>query len=662
MAQADPSQAGRPGFANRFGVFAAAAPRVFRRIGTPLIARPSPACFRPTCTRLIGRSTAPATAVATGPAILTPRRVGPVAPGWGNAPNMADQGMVDSRDLRLGGVAGDACELSRRILRIANQGVSRADFLRHVSEMLRDFTRCDALEIWLVGPELKCRWELVRQPGQTARFVLAPPDAPTVPPDWVADATLLKIARDVLEERCPRGEPPYTAHGSFFTSDAHSLPAPGDRAAPEPPGTPYRSLALIRFLVDDSQAGLLMVKHLQPGRLNARRVALLEAIAQTVGLALSDRRAQYALRERVKELTCLYGIARVVEDVQLSLDEQLRRIVELLPPAWQFPDVAAARIVLDGREFCTPGFGPSPFAQRVELKIQGVVRGCVELHYMRDRPEFAEGPFLPEEQRLIEKIGQEIEQLVRHHESEAERESLYGQLRHADRLATIGQLAAGVGHELNEPLANILGFAQLLRRDPALPASAHEDLEKIIAAALHAREVIRKLLLFARQTPQQRGQVYLNQLVHDGLYFLEARCKKQGVELVRELADGLPAITADPALLTQVLVNLVVNAIQAMPDGGRLTVRTRPEPGYVVLAIEDTGVGMSADVLRRIFDPFFTTKDVGEGTGLGLSVAHGIISAHGGRIDVRSAPGQGSCFEVRLPLQPPAGGEPEKQP
>jgi signal transduction histidine kinase len=150
--------------------------------------------------------------------------------------------------------------------------------------------------------------------------------------------------------------------------------------------------------------------------------------------------------------------------------------------------------------------------------------------------------------------------------------------------------------------------------------------------------------------PPRKTQVNLNQLVEEGLYFLESRCAKEGIELVRSLWPDLPEITADPGQLTQVLVNLVVNAVQAMPDGGKLAVETRVGDGYISLTVEDTGVGMSDKVAQKIFMPFFTTKDVDQGTGLGLAVVHGIVTSHGGSIKVDSKVGRGTRFEVKLPL------------
>jgi signal transduction histidine kinase len=199
-------------------------------------------------------------------------------------------------------------------------------------------------------------------------------------------------------------------------------------------------------------------------------------------------------------------------------------------------------------------------------------------------------------------------------------------------------------------LGHTLGFAQLAQKCPGLPKQAEEDIEKTVIASMHAREVVKKLMLFARPMPPKKTQVNLNQLVEEGLYFLESRCAKEGIKLVRSLSLDLPEITADPGQLTQVLVNLVVNAVQAMPDGGKLTVETHVGDGYISLTVEDTGVGMSDKVAQKIFMPFFTTKDVDQGTGLGLAVVHGIVTSHGGSIKVDSKVGRGTRFEVKLPL------------
>jgi two-component system NtrC family sensor kinase len=359
-------------------------------------------------------------------------------------------------------------------------------------------------------------------------------------------------------------------------------------------------------------------------------------------------RVEWALRERVKELTCLYGIARVTQQ-PCTLAEALQRIVELLPPAWQFCDITCARIVLDGQEFATSNFRPPRYKQVEDLVADGKRRGLVEVGYFGE-VEDDSAPFLMEEVSLIQMVAREVGITVERYEAEEQKTKLQEQLRHADRLATIGQLAAGVAHEINEPLANILGFAQLAKKSAKLPKQAADDMEKIVRNCLHAREVIHKLLTFARQMPPEKSSVNLNQIVSDGLYFLESRCAKAAIEIRRELDPNLPEIYADASQLHQVLVNLIVNAIQAMRDGGTVTLRTRSTSNSVFLTVSDTGSGMTDEVMRNIFTPFFTTKDVNEGTGLGLAVVHGIIASHNGTIEVKSELGKGSIFEIELPI------------
>jgi len=223
-------------------------------------------------------------------------------------------------------------------------------------------------------------------------------------------------------------------------------------------------------------------------------------------------------------------------------------------------------------------------------------------------------------------------------------------LRHADRLSMVGQLAAAVAHEINEPLTNILGFAQLAIKFPGIPEQAAHDLQKIVATSLHVREVVRTLLMFSRKMPSKRIEVSLNEVVQEGLSFFQYRFAKESICLDLVLDNNLPTITADPGQLRQVMANLIVNAMQAMPDGGTLTIRTFQTEDHASVVVADTGTGMNAEVKAKIFIPFYTTKGSGKGTGLGLTVAHEIVTEHGGSIHVDSAFGQGTVITVQLPI------------
>jgi len=357
-----------------------------------------------------------------------------------------------------------------------------------------------------------------------------------------------------------------------------------------------------------------------------------------------------ALRERVKELTCLYSLAQLAERSGISLAEILQGTVELLPPAWQYPELAAGRIVFDGQSHVTASFKEGCQMQSAPIVLNGKPRGRVDVAYIKEMPPGHEGPFLKEERHLINAVARQIALIIERRQAEEDRLRLQDQLRHADRLATIGQLAAGVAHELNEPLGNILGFAQLAQKHRDLPKDIGQDLAKIVATCLHARQIIHSLLLFSRQMPPQKAKLNLNVVVEEAMALLGQRCTKNGIIITPRLSPDLPDITADASQLRQVLVDLAVNAVHAMPDGGVLEVATCRSGDRVMLTVQDNGIGMSQEILEKIFVPFFTTKDVNEGTGLGLPVVHGIVTSHGGTICVQSAPGQGARFDIELPV------------
>ena len=549
--------------------------------------------------------------------------------------------------------------LSHRILHYANRGVPAIDFLREVSKMLMDFSGCDAVELRLKEGDNYSRCEARRRAKQFFRFEIIPraqyEDGESISGSQ-KDSDLERLCNYIVHGHVDSSLPFFTKNGSFWTGNTQNpLNFRPNTNGEERPhslriGGHYRSLTIIPLLVGNENIGLLQLKSKRGDYFTEDEIELYEGIAQNLGVAVVNQRVQAASRERVKELTCLYSMAQVTERPGISLQEILQCIVELLPQAWQYPEIAFGRITLDGVSYSTPGFRESRQKQSADIVVRDKRRGVVEVVYTERKPELDEGPFLKEERNLIEAIARQAALIIERREAEEDKSKLQDQLRHADRLATIGQLAAGVAHELNEPLGNILGFAQLAKKCPGLPGQAEKDIEQIVSASLHAREIIRKLLLSARQMPPEMTQVNLNQVVEDGLYLLEARCAKEGIELVRSLSPDLPEITADPAQLNQVLVNLVVNSLQVMPEGGRLTVGTLVRKGHVLLIVEDTGIGMSEEVMNQIFIPFFTTKDVDQGTGLGLAVVHGIVTSHRGSIKVESKVGRGTRFEVRLPV------------
>jgi signal transduction histidine kinase len=567
---------------------------------------------------------------------------------------------ITEKDTKRLTVIEDFRALSHRIFRYANSGVFRDEFMREVSKILLDFSGCEEVEFWVKehNKYYQCKVEnRAKKLFQFGTMPIVQEEENNKTSGTPKSFDLEHLCHNIIIGRPYTPSSFFARNGSFWTGDTKKPVQLNFGANQSALGgqtynlgnNQYNSLALIPVTVSNEIVGLLQLKNQQLNYFSEDEIDFYEGIAQIIGDALVTRYAQVSLRERVKELSCLYGIAQLVEKPGILLDEILQGIAELLPPAMLYPKIANAQILFDGRYYST-GFENATDTLSADIIIDGEKRGIIEVAYTEKKVELDEGPFLKEERDLIDTVASEVALIVERRKTAEDKEKLQNQLRHADRLATIGQLAAGVAHELNEPLGNILGFAQLVKKSLQLSKQTGQDIDNIVIASLHAREVIKKLMFFARQMPPKKVQVNLNQLVEDGLYFLKSRCAKEGIEVVRSFSPDLTEITADPSQLYQVLVNLVVNAIQAMPKGGKLTIQTLPGNGYVSLIVEDTGIGMSKDTIKQIFVPFFTTKDVGEGTGLGLPVVHGIVTAHGGAIKVDSKVGQGTRFEVKLPL------------
>jgi signal transduction histidine kinase len=239
---------------------------------------------------------------------------------------------------------------------------------------------------------------------------------------------------------------------------------------------------------------------------------------------------------------------------------------------------------------------------------------------------------------------------------------LYHQLLQAEKLAALGQTISGVAHELNNPLATILTWAERLsgRR---VDEETRRGLETILRESDRAARIVRNLLTFARKRHTTRAMVDVNQIVRETLALRSYEQRLSNITILEALPVGLPAVFADPHQVQQVLLNLIINAEQAMigtKGRGTLIIRTwhEAESDAVVVEVNDDGPGVPEDLQARIFDPFFTTKEVGKGTGLGLTVAYAIVQEHGGRINLKSQPGGGTSFYVELP----AGASPVRTP
>jgi signal transduction histidine kinase len=223
------------------------------------------------------------------------------------------------------------------------------------------------------------------------------------------------------------------------------------------------------------------------------------------------------------------------------------------------------------------------------------------------------------------------------------------QLQHAEKMASVGLLAAGVAHEVNTPLAGISSYTQLLRGQLDETDPRQQVLEKIEKQSFRAARIINGLLNFSRSSGTEFDRVDVNKVLFDVLSLVEHQLEGSRIRVRRELAESLPPVRGNENRIQQVFFNLILNARDAMPSGGWLTLATSCTDDTVIVEVKDTGHGIRREHIRRIYDPFFTTKSIGQGTGLGLSVSYGIVQEHGGAIFVDSTPGQGTTFQVALP-------------
>jgi signal transduction histidine kinase len=229
------------------------------------------------------------------------------------------------------------------------------------------------------------------------------------------------------------------------------------------------------------------------------------------------------------------------------------------------------------------------------------------------------------------------------------------QLVQKEKLASVGQLAAGVAHEINNPLGTILLLADVLYKESAEESQQRQDLQMIAEQARRCKGIVFDLLSFARQNRVMAQQTDLNQLIASVVVEEAAKDEYRDVRVLQDLAPRLPIIQADPDQLRQLLVNLMTNAVDAMaPEGGVLEIHTRrPDRQHIELIVSDSGSGIPEEVMSNLFTPFFTTKPPGKGTGLGLSIIYGIVKMHRGDIRVKSKLGEGTTFTVLLPVRLP---------
>ncbi|AZJ35092.1 sensor histidine kinase [Tenacibaculum singaporense] len=354
------------------------------------------------------------------------------------------------------------------------------------------------------------------------------------------------------------------------------------------------------------------------------------------------------LKERIKELTCLYEVTSLIINANLDqVDVTLKAIAKSLKRALQFPKNTQVFIDTEKyseeeskteEELCIIS-SPIPVFNIPKGKISAFIKG----------KELKDNLYLKEEKELFDTVAIKIGGLLERIEIKNNELSMRRKMEHADRLSILGELTAGIAHELNTPLANILGYSELLKADMSSNEKALADVDKIIQSAIFSREVVKKLMYFACEMPQEMKKVNIIPSIKDAINLLDATFRRQSVKYLVKVEESELWLRADTVQLTQIIFNLIINAIYFSPKEGLVTIETFQTDKEVILRISDEGIGLSDEALEKVFQPFFTTKPTGEGTGLGLSVVHGIVSSHKGTITAKNGIEKGAIFEVRLP-------------
>ena len=349
------------------------------------------------------------------------------------------------------------------------------------------------------------------------------------------------------------------------------------------------------------------------------------------------------LRERIKELTCLYEVSSIIGNTDIhSLPNSLNAILKSLKKAFQYPKFTEIEIAYEGISYTT---GDMNYEVTITspLKLFNKPKGSLTASLKEEK-----SSFLKEEKQLIDSVALKISNLLERIEIKNNENSLRRQVERTDRLNILGEITAGIAHELNTPLTNILGFSELLKEN-CKQEEESKDLDKIIQNAIYSREVVKKLMFFACEMPQARETINIVPTIKSAIDLLRPTLRKKQIECILKTNEEL-FLKADALQITQVLFNLVMNAIYFTPEQGTIEINAFQKNEQIIINVKDEGSGLTAEAKEKLFEPFFTTKPIGEGSGLGLSVVHGIVASHQGSISAKNNTEKGATFEIKLPI------------
>ncbi|MFO7984329.1 MAG: PAS domain S-box protein [Desulfatiglandaceae bacterium] len=367
------------------------------------------------------------------------------------------------------------------------------------------------------------------------------------------------------------------------------------------------------------------------------------------------------LQKRVKELNSLYGISNLVATPDISLDQIIQGVVELIPRSWRYPDIACARIVLEGKEYRTENFEETRWKQSGAIQVHGKPFGILEVCYIEEKPEADEGPFFKEERSLIAAVSERLGRIIERERSKKEKHMLENRLQQARKMEAIGTLAGGVAHEFNNALTAIMGNIELLKMDLAEGDRRDKYFRAMEQSGLRLSGLTNQLLAYARGGKYQATNLKIREFVIQTLPLLQYNLKP-GVRVETHFAEHTAYVRADHTQMQMMLSAILDNANEAIGEEGVIKISADNQeveeafsdrhpgldPGlYVCLSIEDDGTGMDEETRKGIFEPFFTTKF--QGRGMGMAAVYGIVKNHDGWISVDSEVNKGTVVKIFLP-------------
>lgn len=363
------------------------------------------------------------------------------------------------------------------------------------------------------------------------------------------------------------------------------------------------------------------------------------------------------LRERVKELDCLYGISKVLDRRGITLDEVLQETADLIASHWQYPRITCARIIMNGNTFTTKNYRETEWRMQNDIRFDGRLIGSIEVGYLEKRPERDEGPFLNEERSLIEAIAERLGKVTERYRIEEEMKKVHEEILRLDKMRS--DFTSMVSHELRTPLSSIKeGIDIVLEGIDGPVGEAQRDTLGIAKRNVdRLARMINKVLDFSRLESGKMEMVLemtdMRELVFDVSQFMKRKAADRGVDLSADVPDTDVVVTCDPDKMRQVLINLIDNAIKFTESGGHIRLCLSHPEHSVQIAVEDDGIGIKPEEQAKIFDMFIQIPHQGMwkvgGTGLGLTISQQIIRLHNGTITLTSSPGEGSTFTVTFP-------------